>query len=255
MKLVIFGVSLSGKTTLKNTLVKDYSAIPELTVTSRPIREGEVDGKDYKFVTEDEFIHMKDNDMFLECVFHPSGDGKEYWYGTLKESWDNSDVSVMNVDGLRHLIDLCDRGKIDPDDFYVVYLRVTDPVRIVEERTSKRLNTDVSSVFGSDKESILSAMYEHAKKNMNHRRIYHRRILKETADINDFMSVPEFPFNIIIVSDLGYPEVSISIKHKTYYTSKDIKVDSKYLKHRRERDELLSNLLKSVLLEERRFIK
>jgi guanylate kinase len=46
-----------------------------VTATTRPIRAGEVAGKDYLFVTQDEFDRMVANDEFLE---HANVYGKQY---------------------------------------------------------------------------------------------------------------------------------------------------------------------------------
>ncbi len=51
-----------------------------VSATTRPPRPGEVDGRDYHFLTPDEFARRREAGEFLECceVF-----GLGYWYGTL----------------------------------------------------------------------------------------------------------------------------------------------------------------------------
>lgn len=83
--LVITGKSGSGKDTLAKELIKRYPSVykESIEVTSRPIRQNEVDGVDKIFVTKDEFKKiLKDNklieyrqyDVILE-------DGKkDVWY-------------------------------------------------------------------------------------------------------------------------------------------------------------------------------
>ncbi|HWP59051.1 MAG TPA: guanylate kinase [Candidatus Acidoferrales bacterium] len=67
---VIFIVSApsgAGKTTLVKALLK---AVPDLTLsvscTTRAPRPGEVDGKDYHFLTRERFIAMRDRGAFAE---------------------------------------------------------------------------------------------------------------------------------------------------------------------------------------------
>lgn len=64
---VFVGPSAVGKTTVVGRLL---SLIPSstrlVTTTSRPPRPGEVDGRDYHFVTRDEFVARRDNGEFLE---------------------------------------------------------------------------------------------------------------------------------------------------------------------------------------------
>lgn len=65
--LVMSSPSGAGKTTISRELL---SREPELTMsvsaTTRQPRTGEVDGKDYYFITKDKFQDMVENDEFLE---------------------------------------------------------------------------------------------------------------------------------------------------------------------------------------------
>ena len=51
-----------------------------VSATTRPPRNGEIDGVDYHFVSDDEFQRRRKRGDFLEC-FQVFGHG--YWYGTL----------------------------------------------------------------------------------------------------------------------------------------------------------------------------
>lgn len=69
MLLVISGPSGTGKGTLANMLLeRDKSFVFSVSCTTRAPRVGEVDGKDYHFVSENEFQRMVDNGEFLECA-------------------------------------------------------------------------------------------------------------------------------------------------------------------------------------------
>lgn len=78
---VITGPSGAGKGTLIRALV---ARIPELEVaisaTTRPQRPGEVNGREYWFLDEDEFVSRIEADAFLEHVQYVSGKR----YGTLR---------------------------------------------------------------------------------------------------------------------------------------------------------------------------
>lgn len=65
---VVSGPSAVGKTTVVSYLVKSNPQVQRvITCTTRPKRQGEVNGQDYIFMTEKEFAqHKKDND-FAEC--------------------------------------------------------------------------------------------------------------------------------------------------------------------------------------------
>ncbi|MAG94426.1 MAG: guanylate kinase [Planctomycetaceae bacterium] len=81
--VVLSGPSGSGKSTIVDRLVEEapVKLIKAVSATTRPPREGEVDGADYYFLSDEEFQRRRENDELLECaeVF-----GAGYWYGTLK---------------------------------------------------------------------------------------------------------------------------------------------------------------------------
>lgn len=64
---VLSSPSGAGKTTLAERLLKGDPRIKlSISATTRKPRPGEVDGKDYYFVSEAEFLRMRDNNEFLE---------------------------------------------------------------------------------------------------------------------------------------------------------------------------------------------
>ena len=63
----LFGPSGAGKTTLADRLLtKDGEMVLSISATTRPRRPGEAHGKDYYFVSEEEFMRMRDNGEFME---------------------------------------------------------------------------------------------------------------------------------------------------------------------------------------------
>ncbi|MCI5043827.1 MAG: guanylate kinase [Aquisalinus sp.] len=66
---VVSSPSGAGKTTLCNRLLKtDQNLTLSISATTRPIRPGEEDGKDYHFVTEETFVDMRESGQFLESA-------------------------------------------------------------------------------------------------------------------------------------------------------------------------------------------
>ena len=59
--LILVGHSASGKTEIANELKRDYDMKKIITYTTRPIRVNEVNGIDYHFVTEEEFLKLITN--------------------------------------------------------------------------------------------------------------------------------------------------------------------------------------------------
>ncbi len=65
--IVLSGPSAVGKGTVLRSLLKDYKDISySVSATTRKPREGEVDGIDYFFISEDKFKDLVDKGEFIE---------------------------------------------------------------------------------------------------------------------------------------------------------------------------------------------
>lgn len=100
-KLIIFSApSGSGKTTIVHHLVslEDLKLEFSVSACTRKKRAGEIDGKDYYFLSVDHFRMKIDENEFIEWeeVY------KNLYYGTLKSEleriWDNGKNVVFDVD-------------------------------------------------------------------------------------------------------------------------------------------------------------
>ena len=80
LMFILSSPSGAGKTTIARRLLREDPEIRlSVSVTTRPMRPGEVDGKDYHFVSQAEFDRMVEDDEFYEWahVF-------DHCYGTPK---------------------------------------------------------------------------------------------------------------------------------------------------------------------------
>ena len=78
---VISGFSGAGKGTLMKALLEKYDNYAlSISATTRNPREGEVDGREYFFVTEDRFKEMMEQDALIEYAQYVN-----HYYGTPKE--------------------------------------------------------------------------------------------------------------------------------------------------------------------------
>ncbi|MBA3999145.1 guanylate kinase [Brevundimonas sp.] len=65
--LIVASPSGAGKTSLCRRLMADHGGLElSISMTTRPIRPGEVHGRDYNFVSHEEFQRLVDQDAFLE---------------------------------------------------------------------------------------------------------------------------------------------------------------------------------------------
>ena len=86
--IIISGVTCSGKDALVRRLRKGKGLKPIVSYTTRQPREGEVNGKDYHFISFDEFSRlapfMLENDFFAEN-----------YYGTLESDYGKNNRVVI----------------------------------------------------------------------------------------------------------------------------------------------------------------
>lgn len=92
LMLILSSPSGAGKTTIaRRLLAEDPEILPSVSATTRPMRPGEVDGRDYHFVSAETFDWMVEQDEFYEWaqVFGNSyGTPKAHIRAGLKEGRD-----------------------------------------------------------------------------------------------------------------------------------------------------------------------
>jgi len=148
MLIVISGPSGSGKgTIIKEVMKKIPDLIYSVSYTTRPKREGEIEGKDYFFISKDEFEKLIDEDFFIEWA-----KVYDYYYGTSKEFVlnnlnDNRDVILeIEIQGAKKIREIYDKKNvififIAPPDFKELEKRIMNRKRgETEEEIKKRMN-------------------------------------------------------------------------------------------------------------------
>ena len=89
---VISGASGVGKGTINRILLSELEGIKlSISMTTRPMREGEVEGQDYFYVSAPEFAARVENNEFLEyaCVYsHMYGTPRECVMANLRQGLD-----------------------------------------------------------------------------------------------------------------------------------------------------------------------
>ncbi|MEN8681676.1 MAG: guanylate kinase [Akkermansiaceae bacterium] len=169
--LLVSGPSGSGKTTLCRRLADEQEAHYSISCTTRPPREGEVDGKDYHFLSKDDFKSRIDGGEFLEHA-----EVHQNYYGTLKSEVLNhlaagTDV-VMDID-----VQGADQVRSCPDTqikMALIDLFVMPPS---EEELLARLTGR-----GTDAEEIIALRMENALEEMRHWPEYSYRLISATRE-------------------------------------------------------------------------
>ncbi len=136
MLVILSGVAGAGKDTIKKELMKRMKNVESLpSFTSRPMREGDVEGGTYNFVSKEKFEEMIKNGEFYEYDVH-----HDHYYGTskklLNEKLKNQTIIVKDIDvnGTEHLKDLL---KADTK-VITIFLKVSKEE--LERRLQKRVD-------------------------------------------------------------------------------------------------------------------
>lgn len=164
---VLSSPSGAGKTTIARMLLaKDDGIALSVSATTRPMREGEIDGRDYHFVTDAEFDRMVESGAFLEWA-HVFGRR----YGTLV-----SEVTQSIENGCDVLLDIDWQGtqqlkQVDPD---IVRVFILPPsMKELERRLRAR---------GTDSDEVIASRMERAAGEISHWAEYDYVLINEDAD-------------------------------------------------------------------------
>jgi guanylate kinase len=155
--IAICGKSASGKDTLLRYTIMNYMWLHKIiNCTTRPPRENEIDGKNYHFLSLEEFAHKDviERKMIEVTKF------REWYYGTSVEdlSPDAINIGVFNPAGIYALM------QREDIDLYVVQVVASDKTRLLRSLTRED-NPDVDEIvrrYLADKEDfeVFSTVYE-----------------------------------------------------------------------------------------------
>ena len=123
-RIIIVGRAASGKDHIRKKFEAQGFRYA-VSYTTRPPREGEVDGVDYIFISPAEAQEMIKNDDFYEYV-----EFNGWLYGTSIRQFDEDDVFIMTPTGLAH-VDEDSRKKS-----FVIFIDIDEEIR--RERMASR---------------------------------------------------------------------------------------------------------------------
>lgn len=135
--LIILGKSGTGKSALCNEVEKNSDFHKAVTYTTREMRAGEQDGKDYHFVSPETFQQMIQENQLMEYVcFHDviTSKGKQdLFYGSAKKDYlDPNQMIILNPEGLRNVL------TNTADDSQLCSILLTAPEDLLRKRLANR---------------------------------------------------------------------------------------------------------------------
>ena len=141
--IAICGEAGAGKDTLLRKVCDKYDVNEIISCTSRPMREGEIDGKNYYFLKDDVFMKKIWTGEMLECTTF-----NDWHYGTSIDALrkDKVNVGVFNIAGIEFMLE-------QPDlDITIVYVNVPAKERLMRQ-LNRETNPDVDEIvrrYGTD---------------------------------------------------------------------------------------------------------
>lgn len=141
LMFILSSPSGAGKTTLAKMLLNtEDNLVPSVSVTTRPMRVGETHGKDYYFLSPNEYDEMIEREELLEhAIVHDNGYGtpRAFVEDSLNEGKDIIfDIDWQGAQQLRHNV---------PQDLVTVFILPPNPDELRRRLTGR--GTDSSDVI------------------------------------------------------------------------------------------------------------
>ena len=156
----LIGKSSTGKDTIYKRLMKESSLDFKSVVmyTTRPMRDGEENGKTYHFVTEDEYLKLKSDGKIIEERAYNTVHGIWRYFIVLDGQIDmDSPVNYLMLGVLQSYINT--RDYFGNDKVLPIYIEVDDGVRLQraldrEKKPENRKFTELCRRFLADSEDF-----------------------------------------------------------------------------------------------------
>jgi len=129
----LMGKSSTGKDTIGKQILKDANLKNIVLYTTRPIREGEVEGREYYFIDNQKFNELEDSGKVIEKRVYHTIHG-DWTYATIDRNIDlvNNNYLILNtLEGYEKLVDYYGKDLVIP-----IYIWVDLNTRI--DRAFKR---------------------------------------------------------------------------------------------------------------------
>lgn len=159
MITILLGKSASGKDAVMRELRDKFGYEPIVSHTTRPMREHEVEGKDYYFVDKWTFAQMIADNEFIEYRSYnttPDGQAQTWCYGAKKFDLDEDKnyITILDVDGTKEFVKYFGKENCKVFEIYASdYTRKSRAMKrgSFDELEWKRRFADDEKKFSSDR--------------------------------------------------------------------------------------------------------
>lgn len=163
----ILGKSSTGKDTIYKSIRQtfEYNLKPVVLYTTRPIRDGEKDGITYNFVTEDEYINIKNQGKIIEERSYNTVHGLWRYFTVQEKDFSISDDNYLMIGVLSSYESI--RDYYGEKNVFPIYIEVDDGVRLEralkrEMKPENRKFTEMCRRFLADSEDFAEEKIEKA---------------------------------------------------------------------------------------------
>lgn len=179
----VMGKSSTGKDTIYSRLMsqKDFNLKKIIPYTTRPIREGEVDGESYHFCTEDQLAKLEESGKIIELRAYDTAYG--IWkYFTVNDGQieldKNSYMLIGTLEAYTKIREYFGKEAVVP-----IYIEVEDGERL--QRALNRERAETSPKYDELCRRFLADSEDFSEENLNKAQIdvrFENRKLEETIE-------------------------------------------------------------------------
>lgn len=164
----LMGKSSSGKDTVYRRLLQDETLVLQrfVTGTTRPIREGERDGVEYEFYTDEQFQQLQAEGRIIECRSYDTVHGIWNYFTVAHGHFDLEHKDYLTINTLEAYIKL--RNYFGRNRLIPLYLEVDDGLRLQraldrERKQSQPKYKELCRRFLADEEDFSAEKLQRAQ--------------------------------------------------------------------------------------------
>lgn len=166
--IIMSGPSGVGKGTVRELLMEDHSLnlFYSVSMTTRSMRPGEVNGRDYCFVSREEFMKNVEKDNFIEWAEYVGN-----CYGTPRDK-----VESMLNEGKNVLLEIDTKGAIN------VFNKIKDVVSIFIAPPTVETLIERLKGRGTESDEVINNRVETAVKELEFKKYYKHVVINDNLD-------------------------------------------------------------------------